>query len=477
MSTSIQSLLLSAVQLHQTNQLNAAQDIYRQVLQIDPNEPDALHLLGLLFYQQNIHLPLAQDLIAQSLQIRPSEHFVHANHALVLLRLKDITSARQCMDQALRMGFSDSIVVWNFALELADCGQFDANLHYLHIAAALNPFDALIQWGLAMSELQHGLFEQGWRRHEARWQVNTAKASEFSGPRWIGDESLSGKTILLWPEQGLGDVLQFCRYAPLVQKLAGKVVLQVPRAMHALLARSMPAPMEVLVYEENPQHHYDYQTSLMSLPLACRSFTEAHIPHSSPYLMPDPTKQAQWQSRIHHLMQSTSESKPLKIGIVWAGGFKKEDPSNTKIDPFRSLRLTQFAPLLEVLHTHFFSLQKGAPSKQWQAALDSGWPQARMTDWTSDLHDWDDTAALAANMDLVISCDTSTVHLSAAIGKPTWMLSRLNGCWRWQLNREDSPWYPTLRVFAQTERLNWESVVQRVATELAQLSQSTHVRS
>ena len=441
---------------------------------MNPYEPDALHLLGMSLYQQNADLPLAQSLVAQSIQLRPSEHFVYAHQALVLLRLKQVAAAYNSMGQALSMGFTDTRTVSSFAIELADQGLFDACLDYLQKAVALNPDDAEAQWALALSELQHGLFEQGWQRHEVRWQVNTKKASEFSGPRWIGNESLSAKTILLWPEQGLGDVLQFCRYAPLVQKIAGKVLLQVPRAMHALVARSMAEPIEVLVYEENPQHPYDYQTSLMSLPLACRSFSEMQIPKASPYPTPNPTQQAQWQERIRALLPH--HTTQLKIGIIWAGGLKKDDPSNVKIDPFRSLRLAQFSPLLEVPNTHFFSLQKGSPSEQWQAAVDNGWPQARMTDWTNELHDWDDTAALAASLDLIISCDTSTAHLAAALGKPTWVLSRLNGCWRWLLNREDSPWYPTLRVFAQNQVLDWDSVMQRVVVALAQFCKPAHVR-
>jgi hypothetical protein len=241
--------------------------------------------------------------------------------------------------------------------------------------------------------------------------------------------------------------------------------------MHELIVRSMAThqadlphhqSIKVLIYEENPQHAYDFQTSLMSLPLACETFSENQIPYTSSYLVADANKSKIWRDRL-------SAITSLKVGLVWAGGFKHNDPSNTLIDPHRSLVLSAFAPLLALDNICFFSLQKGSPSAQWSEMIQTNMSRERMFDWTADIHDWDDTAAFVANLDLIISCDTSSAHLAAAMGKPTWLLSRFNGCWRWLLGREDSPWYSTLRIFSQHQSNDWGSVMERVCQALQHL--------
>jgi ADP-heptose:LPS heptosyltransferase len=209
--------------------------------------------------------------------------------------------------------------------------------------------------------------------------------------------------------------------------------------------------------EGTPIPTWDEQCSLMSLPLACGIDSLQKIPASAPYLSSMPELQALWRQRLQEL----APIKPSKrIGLVWVGN------GITDVDHDRSLSLSQFDLLVDVARRHglqFVSLQKGSPSKG-KAALD-------LVDLTAELNDWADTAALIANLDLVISCDTGVAHLAATMGKPTWILSRHNGCWRWLLNRTDSPWYPSVRLFRQPTFGDWATVMQEVAIALAAQSQ------
>ena len=218
--------------------------------------------------------------------------------------------------------------------------------------------------------------------------------------------------------------------------------------------------IEVLTVFDNEK--YDYHVPLMCLPRLLGTTLETG-PADVPYLAADLKKIARWAERL-----SEYEGK-IKIGLVWAGNSRKHDPTSNAIDRRRSMALQQFAPLGGIANIQFFSLQKGEPATQ---ALHP--PNGmRLIDWTSELHDFEDTAALITNLDLVISVDTSVVHLAGALAKPVWVLSRFDGCWRWLNGREDSPWYPTARLFHQKAPGAWSEVIERVAAELVKLSDAS----
>jgi hypothetical protein len=274
---------------------------------------------------------------------------------------------------------------------------------------------------------------------------------------WLGKEPIAGKRIILWPEGGDGDVFQFVRFTSMVQQLGAHVVLAVRPTSLRLFQHSFPELELLPMIEHTPVPASDFQSSLMSLPLACGIDSESKVPAPTPYLYAPPQLQTLWRSRLQEL---TPIFHRQRIGLVWAGN------GVTDVDHDRSLTLSQFDLLADLAIHHrlqFVSLQKGYPSKG-KAALD-------FVDLTADLNDWADTAALIANLDLVISCDTGVAHLAAAMGKPTWILSRHNGCWRWLLNRSDSPWYPSVRLFRQPTFGDWETVMQEVAIALAAQSQ------
>ncbi len=327
-------------------------------------------------------------------------------------------------------------------------------------ALAVNPDAAETHWNESLCLLQMGQFEAGWRKYEWRWERNRIKAGRrtFAQPLWLGDFSIDGKTILLHAEQGLGDTLQFCRYAALVSKLGAKVVLEVPPELMRLM-RTLDG-VDQLIEAGQALPPFDCHCPLLSLPLAF-STGEHSIPSATPYLFADPDAARQWHERI-----DTPADTRLKVGLVWAGGNRPHVAELRKNDARRSIAFEQLAPLLDVPDVRFFSLQKGAAAQQLAASERC----ARVEDYTEDLDDFADTAALVANLDLVISVDTSTAHLAGALDKPVWILNRFDTCWRWMLERSDTPWYPSARLFRQPALGDWDSVMLHARDALAALS-------
>ena len=253
-------------------------------------------------------------------------------------------------------------------------------------------------------------------------------------------------------EQGLGDTLQFVRYVPLVAARGGKVILEVQPRLHRLLAQT-PGAAEVICRDE-ALPEFDWQCPLLSLPLAlCTEFDT--IPAQIPYLYPDPVQVEVWKQRL--------PGDSLRIGLAWAGS-----PLHPH-ERWRSIPLEQLAPLTKLEGTRFYSLQMGAPAGQVQQLG----ARVHLVDLQSEQKDFADTAAIVANLDLVISIDTSVAHLAGAMGKPVWVLLSKSSDWRWFLDRDDSPWYPTARLFRQSTLGDWQDVVTRVERELRELVMRT----
>jgi hypothetical protein len=310
-----------------------------------------------------------------------------------------------------------------------------------------------------------GRFEEGWKEFEWRWKKKAFSGRNFSAPLWRG-EAIGDRTILLHAEQGLGDTLQFCRYALLIA-CSARIILEVQAPLVRLLSR-LPGVMQIVARDDNLPP-FDLHCPLMSLPHLFGTTLDT-IPAATPYLSADPALAANWQERLAGL-------DGLRIGLVWAGG-QRLDPAAAAVDRRRSTALKALAPLGEVSGVRFVSLQKDGPAAQ---AADP--PHDLMLhDFTTDLHDFEDTAALIVNLDLVISVDTAVAHLAGALGKPVWLLNRFDTDWRWLLNRDDSPWYPTLRQFRQPRPGDWNGAVcaardalQRLAAgECGALGESCH---
>jgi hypothetical protein len=297
----------------------------------------------------------------------------------------------------------------------------------------------------SLLELLQGDYASGWRNYEVRWKVY--KSRLFAQPLWSG-QPLGGARILLHAEQGLGDSLQFLRYVPKVIDTGGAVVLDVPVNLHRIAA--LIPGITTLASAGTPLPAFDFHSPLLSLPLAFGTTLET-IPAQVPYLAVP----------AEALKKAAALSWPahgLRVGLAWSG-----NPSHPK-NRLRSIPLELLAPIFKLQGVHFYSLQMGPAAGELKKV------QAAITDLAPHACDMADTAAQIAQMDLIISIDTSIAHLAGALGKPLWVLLTRLPDWRWLLDREDSPWYPTARLFRQKNSGDWQPVIERLRTALEELA-------
>jgi hypothetical protein len=258
----------------------------------------------------------------------------------------------------------------------------------------------------------------------------------------------------------LGDTIQFCRYAKHVADLGARVVLEVPRALANLL-KNLDGVMQLAVRGE-PLPPFDYYCPLMSLPLALKT-TLTNIPAQIPYLRSSTERVQYWNGAL-------GQRTMPRVGLVWSGGFRPNQPELWAVNDRRNIPLAKLAALKHPA-IEFYSLQKGQPAESELAKLiANNWDGPDLRDYTSELHDFEETAALIEQLDLVISVDTATAHLAGALGKPVWILNRFDTCWRWLLDRTDSPWYPSAHLYRQERPGDWEGVVQKVRSDLEQFA-------
>ncbi|HVI52946.1 MAG TPA: tetratricopeptide repeat-containing glycosyltransferase family protein [Candidatus Sulfotelmatobacter sp.] len=390
---------------------------YQRAIALKPDFVQALNNFGNALMLP-FHFEDAEATLRRAIAIQP-------DHALAHVNLADSLWAQGRRGEAMDM--------YDRAVELAP----DMPELRLHRAIAL---------------MQQGRLREGFAEHEWRWRANShIPMQRILLPRWNG-EPLTGKTILLHGEQGFGDDLQFIRFLPRVAALADRVILRVEPSLVRILS-SIDGVGEV-IDSKAPVPLADYACSLLSLPYAL-GVEMVDIPAQTPYLRPNPADVEAWRRKLE-------ECPGLKVGIAWAGAPRPGASEAMLLDSRRSFDLETYAPLAGIPGISLISLQLGPRAAQ--ALI----PPKGMTlfDMTGDIADFADTAALVANLDLVISVDTSVVHVAGAVAKPVWVLSRYDGCWRWFLDREDSPWYPTARIFRQTRRGNWSETVAQVAGQL-----------
>ncbi|WP_114814338.1 tetratricopeptide repeat protein [Paraburkholderia kururiensis] len=406
-----------------------------------------------------------------------------SNQGVALRMLERYAEALDSYDGALeRIGANAQLLISRgYTLQLL--GRYDDALASFEAAAQVPPTDAA-GWALRGSALQQllrfdeaigcyarmhalepdkghahheeaycrlltGDFAEGWKKYEYRWVDPDAARSRrhANRPFWSGREPIAGKTVLLHSEQGYGDTIQFCRYASLVLARGAAVVMEVPAALKTLLSSLQGVRHLVAIGEPLPA--FDVQCPLLTLPLAFDTRLET-IPADVPYLHADVARMHEWRRRL----EARAPRGRLKVALAWSGNATHNNDMN------RSVVLETLAPLLAQTAT-FVSLQPQVRERDAVAFAESG-----MLDFGPDLQDFADTAALVACLDLVIAVDTSVVHLAGALGKPVWVLLPRVPDWRWLLNREDSPWYPTARLFRQDKPGDWPTVVGHVAQAL-----------
>jgi len=351
-------------------------------------------------------------------------------------------------DRALALQPSFPQALSNRGATLYELRRHDEALASYDRAIALQPDFPEAHWNAASLRLLTGDFARGWAEYEWRWKYQAMAIAKrgFAQPLWRG-EALNGQTILLHAEQGLGDAIQFCRYAPLVAARGGRVILEVHRQLRELVA-SVPGVTDV-VSRGDALPNFDWHCPLLSLPLAFETRLET-IPASISYLSAPAQKLADWGVRL-------GAKNQCRVGLIWSG-----NPAH-KRDQNRSVGLNALLPLLDT-GAMFISLQKDVRPAD-AVVLGERSDIVRLSD---SLVDFSETAALMAQLDLVVTVDTSTAHLAGALGRPVWILLPYLPDWRWLLDRDTSPWYPTARLFRQDETRSWNSVVTQVRDELVQ---------
>lgn len=379
--------------------------------------------------------------------LRPGYAEAHVNRAIALNDLDRPAEALATCDEALAMRPQYAEAHFNRGNALRELGRHAEAIAAYERAIEIDPGHASAHWNLADCRLLLGDFPGGWREYEWRWKLpqRARGRRDFAQPLWLGSQPLQGRTILLHGELGLGDTLQFCRYAPQVAALGATVILEVQAPLVPLL-RTLAGVREVIARGASLPP-FDYQCPLMSLPLAFR--TDAlSIPAEIPYLASHPARVEAWRDRLG------PATRP-RIGMAWSG-------SQALANDKRSMALEQFLPLLAG-DAAWVSLQKEV--RPADATLLASHPEVRH--FADELHDFGDTAALVELLDLVVTVDTSVTHLAGALGKEVWILLPFGSHdWRWQLAREDSPWYPKARLFRQSAPGDWAAVVSRVGSEL-----------
>ena len=437
--------------LQQLGRAEAAIADYQQAIARRPALMQAHNNLGLTLTRLGRHSSAVESL-SRAVELDPDRAEPHCNLGVALYGAGRLHEAVDCYDRALALDPLYGQAANNRGNALWDLGyaepqRRDAGLASYELAIALKPEYEEAYWNKALALLQTGDYMQGWKLYEWRWkrQAFAPIVRAFDCPLWLGQESLSNKTIVLHGEQGLGDSIQFCRYAALVQKLGAHVVLEVDASLIALLG-SLQGPQQVVTRGASlPQA--DFHCPLLSLPLAFQTTLQT-IPAAGAYLWPDPERVAKWRWRL-------GPKRVPRVGLVWSG-----DPTHRN-DHNRSLPLKTLMAYLPMGYD-YISLQKEV--RESDRAYLSARPDIR--DIGPGLTDFSDTAAACAEMDLLITVDTSIAHLSGALGKPTWILLSAPSDWRWLLDREDSPWYGSAMLFRQPTQGGWDTALTRMASAL-----------
>jgi tetratricopeptide (TPR) repeat protein len=511
----IPDALQAAFRLHQQGDLAGAETIYRSILRTDSRNFDAQHLLGLVCHQTG-RRDEAEQLLRAAVAANPDSPDAHYNLGIVLgdagqaqsavdhfriaarlqpgrpeirfnlantlaglghpdeaiaeyreaVRLRPgytkallnlggelrnqerHAEALECYRQVLHFEPQSTKALSQIGTTLANLGRVDEAIEHYRQAVRLDPMDAMTRRYLGSLLLLKGEFAEGWAEYEHRWQCDDLKLPAIPIPYWDG-RPLDGRTIVMVGEQGLGDSLQFVRFAPILKRNhgAGAVAIKCLPAAVDLLAAADGIDEAIAVGKMRLR--CDCYVPLMSIPRVIGTTLET-IPANVPYLRVPPDRAARWDNVFAHL-------PGLKVGIAWQG-----NPGHAR-DRQRSIPLIQFAPLASIAGVNLVSLQKGPGSEQLAAA---GMP---ITEMGSRLADLADAAAFVSQLDLVITVDTAVAHLAGGLGVPVWVALASLPDWRWLLEREDSPWYPTARLFRQSAAGEWDSVFRRMGEELGRL--------
>ena len=473
---------------------------YQHVLKLEPNNAEAYCNLGAA-YQDKGQLDKAIEAYERALALRPQFADAARNLGSALYEAGRVDESIEPFQQALKMRLDFAEAHHGLGAALHDLGRYDEAAEAFQRGLAIRPGDPNCTYSLGLVRLVQSRLEEGFAQYEARLRIvgtDKAVARDFPQRRWDGSD-LHGRRILLHSEQGLGDTIQFVRYASLVRERGGHVIVQCPSPLVRLLEGQLG--IEQVVASDQVPPPFEVHCPMLSLPYVFKT-TQATIPAAVPYLTPDAGRARQFADRIAGQRQIRNTnleirnnveiqtgndrnaglgplnssnspwfrvsdfgfraSDPLRVGFVWAGGPEHANDRN------RSIRFNDFLKLLDLPNIRFFSLQKGPAADELTSSPIAN-RKSQIANFSAELSDFADTAALIANLDLVISVDTAVAHLAGALAKPVWVLLPFAPDWRWMLDRRDSPWYPTMTLFRQRRMGEWKEVIQQVVTVLSGL--------
>ena len=393
--------------------LSDAEICFRRVLELDPTHANAYNNLGVLL-EKSYRLAEAEDCYRSAMKWEPEYAPPYFNLGKVLQITNRLAEADQCFTRAI----------------------------------SLDPRGDHLNLGMAFFYLLTRRYDEGWKKYAEVLQRQNPAQAIFGLPIWRG-EALGGKRILLYYEQGLGDTLQFIRYAEAVVRQGAEVSLWVQPSLQRLLATAF-SPLPIFCDERALACDYDYICELHRLPIVLAA-TDETIPYDGAYVQALAADQRKWAARL-----ADCAKQKYRVGVVWGG-----NPGNP-MDRYRSIPFDVFGRLFDNTEIAWISLQVGQRARDCRAAAPEN-----LVDLADELNDFCDTAGVVSQLDLVITMDTSIAHLAGAMGKPTWLLLDAYSDWRWQLERNDSPWYPTMKLFRQRTLGDWPEVMERVAAELA----------
>ncbi|QWE08441.1 tetratricopeptide repeat protein [Polynucleobacter ibericus] len=484
MNERLRYLLGEAVNSLRNQNSLAAELFLNQAFNIDPNCVDVLRLMGVLEAQRKDY-DKALALFRRAFKNAPKNALLASNIGNVYLEQKHFKKALEFYEKAILLDrtyaeaysnkgnalqelnrYSEAIAVYEQAIQLdpmdvkayvnkgnayLEGGQLESAIQSYDDAIRLQPDHYLAYWHKSLALLLSGNLDDGFLLYESRW--GKGEEFEFSGVRrgftqtlWLGTESLQGKTILIYCEQGLGDALHFARYVELVAQLGAKVILEAPKSLADVFGGLSGVSQIITKGAEIPE--FDFYCPLMSLPLVFKTNLQS-IPSKPTYFKADSKKVEKWLEKLG------PKTRP-RIGITWSSA------SNFKNDAKRSMQLSEFLKALPEVGYDYICLQKEIKEGD-KATLET---HENIHFFGEDLQGFGDTAALIECVDLVISTCTSVPHLSASLGKETWVLLSFIPDWRWLLDREDSPWYPSVKLFRQDQLNDWDGVLARVKANL-----------
>ncbi len=430
------------VEHHRKGEMEQAIEAYGKSLLLNPKVPDVYNNMGVALRATG-KLEAAVACYRRCLVLRPNQSGAHSNIGNAYRELGRLQLSIASHQQAVKLDARNPEAYYNLGLALRDLGHMSQALAAFETALRLKPEHAECRWDRSLTLLAMGDFKRGFEEYEWRWKLDRSPPRTLDKPVWDGSE-LKGKTLLIQQEQGIGDMLQFARYIPMVKERVGTVVIETHPELARLLSTVSGA--DKVVNRGSALPKFDAYIPVMSLARIFETTIET-IPQNIPYLSPPEEQSVQLPASLDNQRQ---------IGIVWAGRPTHNNDKN------RSCGFKHFIELLGIPGVSVYSLQKGGKESE----IRENGCAALVVDMAPRLNDFADTAALVQQLDLVITVDTSVAHLAGALGKPVWVVLPFAGDWRWMRNAKDSPWYPSMRLFRQTQHGDWTQVFNEVRKAL-----------